>query len=70
VAAEVIQTAKLNGLDPRAWLADVLTRIANMPQPRLHALLPRNRKKSSRTRRPVRRDGQKDAGLARWLLCD
>ena len=28
----LIQTAKLNHIDPQAWLADVLARIANMPQ--------------------------------------
>jgi len=38
----LIQTAKLNGVDPRAWLADVLARIADMPQQRLHELLPWN----------------------------
>jgi hypothetical protein len=37
-----IQHAKLNGVDPRAWLADVLARIADMPQQRLHELLPWN----------------------------
>ena len=36
----LIQTAKLNGVDPRAWLADVLARIADMPQQRLYELLP------------------------------
>ena len=41
----LIQTAKLNGVDPRAWLADVLARIADMPQQRLHELLPLNWKK-------------------------
>ena len=35
-------TAKLNGIDPRAWLADVLRRIANHPASRLHELLPWN----------------------------
>ncbi len=39
------QTAKLNIVDPRAWLAAVLTRIADMPQQRLHDLLPWNWKK-------------------------
>jgi hypothetical protein len=43
--SSLIQTAKLNGVDPRAWLADVLTRIADMPQQRLHELLPWNWKK-------------------------
>ena len=41
----LIVTAKLNGADPRAWLADVLARIADHPASRLHDLLPRNWKK-------------------------
>jgi transposase len=36
----LIVTAKLNDVDPLAWLADVLARIASMPQSRLHELLP------------------------------
>ena len=31
----LIQTAKLNDIDPQAWLADVLGRIADTPQTRL-----------------------------------
>jgi transposase len=38
----LIVTAKLNDVDPRAWLADVLRRIADHPVQRLHALLPWN----------------------------
>ncbi|MBV8590504.1 MAG: transposase domain-containing protein, partial [Acetobacteraceae bacterium] len=38
----LINTAKLNGVDPRAWLADVLTRIADHPAQRLSELLPWN----------------------------
>ena len=38
----LIYTAKLNGVDPRAWLADVLARIADHPASRLHELLPWN----------------------------
>ena len=38
----LIATAKLNDVDPQAWLADVLTRIADIPQQRLHELLPWN----------------------------
>jgi transposase IS66-like protein len=38
----LIVTAKLNGLDPRAWLADVLRRIADYPAARLDELLPWN----------------------------
>ena len=40
-------TAKLNDIDPLAWLADVLARIAEMPQSRLHELLPWEWKKAS-----------------------
>jgi transposase len=36
----LIATAKLNGLDPQAWLADVLRRIADHPASQLHELLP------------------------------
>ena len=36
----LITTAKLNGLDPQAWLADVLRRIADHPASQLHELLP------------------------------
>ena len=36
----LIGTAKLNDVDPQAWLADVLDRIAEQPQTRLHELLP------------------------------
>ena len=36
----LIVTAKLNDVDPRAWLADVLRRIAGHPASRLHELLP------------------------------
>ena len=36
----LIQTAKLNGVDPQAWLADVLARIADHAIHRLDELLP------------------------------
>ena len=36
----LIATAKLNDVDPRAWLADVLARIADHPASRLNELLP------------------------------
>ncbi len=38
----LIQTAKLNDIDPQAWLADVLGRIADHPVQLLHELLPWN----------------------------
>jgi transposase len=40
--ATLIMTAKLNDVDPQAWLADVLGRIADIPQGRLPELLPWN----------------------------
>ena len=36
----LIGTAKLNDIDPQAWLADVIARISDMPVSRLHELLP------------------------------
>jgi len=36
----LIATAKLNDIDPLAWLADVLARIAGISQSRLVELLP------------------------------
>jgi transposase len=38
----LIQTARLNNVDPQAWLADLLTRIADHPAGRLSELLPWN----------------------------
>ena len=38
----LIVTAKMNDIDPQAWLADVLTRIAGHPASRLDELLPWN----------------------------
>ena len=38
----LIGTAKLNDVDPQAWLADILGRIAETPRSRLDELLPWN----------------------------
>jgi transposase len=38
----LIQTAKLNDVDPQAWLADILARIGDHPANRLDELLPWN----------------------------
>jgi transposase len=38
----LVQTAKLNDIDPQAWLADVLARLPDHPAKRLHELLPWN----------------------------
>src|SRR3954462_11762851 len=48
VMYSLIVTAKMNDVDPQAWLADVLARIAEHPLQRLDELLPwnwRNRSK-------------------------
>ncbi len=39
-AYTLIETAKLNGADPQAWLTDVLGRIADHPINRIDELLP------------------------------
>ncbi|ATU74463.1 IS66 family transposase [Komagataeibacter xylinus] len=36
----LVVTCRLNEVDPQAWLADVLARINDTPNPRLHELLP------------------------------
>jgi transposase len=38
----LIATAKLNDIDPQAWLADVLARLPDHPAKRIHDLLPWN----------------------------
>jgi transposase len=38
----IIVTAKMNDVDPQAWLADVLARIAEHPAHRINELLPWN----------------------------
>jgi transposase len=40
VVYSLIATARLNDVDPQAWLADVLARIADHPIRRLDELLP------------------------------
>lgn len=42
VMATLLMTARLNDIDPKAWLADVFARIADMQQNRLQELLPWN----------------------------
>jgi len=40
IAYTLIQTAKLNGVDPQAWLTDVLSRIADHKITQLDELFP------------------------------
>ena len=42
IAFTFIETAKLNGLDPQAWLNDMLARIADHKINRIDELLPWN----------------------------
>jgi transposase len=49
----LIATARLNDVDPQAWLADVLARIAAHPAQKLDDLLPWNWKAEQRRRQPV-----------------
>ena len=42
----LIETAKLNGVDPQAWLADVLRRINDHPAAKVDEMLPWHWKQS------------------------
>ena len=42
IAFTLIETAKLNGVDPQAWLTNVLNRIADHKINRIDELLPWN----------------------------
>jgi hypothetical protein len=47
----LIVTAKMNDIDPRAWMADVLARLPDMPVSRLPELLPWNWKAAMELKR-------------------
>ena len=47
VMYSLIGTAKLNNVDPQAWLADVLARVANHPASRIDELMPWNWSKNT-----------------------
>ena len=40
IAYTLIETAKLNGVDPRAWLTDILGRISDHKITRIYELMP------------------------------
>jgi hypothetical protein len=40
IDGDTIATAKLNEIDPQAWLADVMARLPDYPAKRIHKLLP------------------------------
>jgi hypothetical protein len=48
IAYTLIETAKLNGVDPQAWLTDVLARIADHKITSLRELMPWNHTRQSR----------------------
>jgi hypothetical protein len=48
----LIITAKMNDIDPQAWLADVLKRLPDMPISRVREPLPWNWKTAAATSRP------------------
>jgi hypothetical protein len=50
----LIETARLNGVDPEAWLNDVIARIADHPINRVGELLPWNWKPHAETNAPAR----------------
>ena len=50
----LIGTAKLNDIDPQAWLADVIARISDTPVSRLHELLSWNWKPADQTKGSVK----------------
>jgi transposase len=51
----LITTCRLNDVDPKAWLADVLARIADLPVVRLHELLPWEWKRLRPAEKPASR---------------
>lgn len=53
VMSTMIMTCRLNDVDPKAWLADVLARIANLPTSRLHELLPWEWKRPREPEKPA-----------------
>lgn len=46
----LIVSAKMNDIDPQAWMADVLARLPSMPVRRVRELLPWNWKTQSLTK--------------------
>src|SRR5690349_2931498 len=62
----IVETAKMNGLDPEAYLADVLARIADHPANRIDELLPWNWRAGRPPSTPERRaDPATPAGPSR-----
>jgi transposase len=55
VMLTLITTCRLNDVDPKAWLADVLARIADLPVVRLHELLPWEWKRLRPAEKPASR---------------
>ena len=63
----LIATANLNDIDPQAWLADVLARIADHPASRLAELLPLADPAQAVAARARRDDRTGPVQLRRWI---
>ncbi len=66
VMYSLIVTAKMNYVDPQAWLADVLARIAGHPAQKLDELLPWN----WTPLKPAEAAAARAAWLTEWILFD
>jgi hypothetical protein len=64
----LIQTAKLNDIDPQAWLADVLARLPDHPAKRIDELLPWNWRPQTRSCL-IRSSASERPRLRRRRLC-
>src|SRR5690625_1860620 len=65
----LIQSAKLNGHDPLAYLGDILQRLPTQPNHRIHELLPHHWRPAEQYKTPQKNKARK-AGLVKGCLPD